>query len=104
MGKLTTLQPRIATLNTARLPKRSDKVANSFYRSKQWREAREIAIGLAHGYCAMCPCRPRTPFVDHKVELQDGGAPYDQGNLQVLCGSCHTLKTAQQRAFRMLRT
>ena len=32
-------------------------------------------------------------YVDHKVELKDGGAPLDRRNVWLLCGSCHTLKT-----------
>ena len=39
-------------------------------------------------------------FVDHIVELSDGGAPLEQSNLEPLCGSCHTAKTAKARAKR----
>jgi 5-methylcytosine-specific restriction enzyme A len=39
-------------------------------------------------------------FVDHIVELKDGGAPLDRSNLWLLCGSCHSLKTAGERARR----
>jgi len=30
----------------------------------------------------------------------DGGDPYDQSNLQPLCGSCHTKKTHRHRVAR----
>jgi hypothetical protein len=40
-------------------------------------------------------------FGDHIVERKDGGAYLDEDNVQLLCGSCHTAKTAQARAARM---
>ena len=39
-------------------------------------------------------------YVDHRVELKDGGAPLDRKNVWLLCGGCHCLKTARQRARR----
>lgn len=59
-----------------------------------------MSIAL-HAYrCAKCGCRPRILFVDHKVELRDGGAPLDQANLEPLCGSCHTTKTLAVQKIR----
>jgi len=42
-------------------------------------------------------------FADHVIEIQDGGALLDQGNLEALCGSCHTAKTASEREKRMAK-
>ncbi len=39
-------------------------------------------------------------YVDHRVELKDGGAPLDRKNVWLLCGSCHSLKTARERGRR----
>jgi 5-methylcytosine-specific restriction enzyme A len=39
-------------------------------------------------------------FVDHIVELKDGGAPLERSNLWLLCGSHHTRKSAAERARR----
>jgi 5-methylcytosine-specific restriction endonuclease McrA len=39
-------------------------------------------------------------FVDHIVELKDGGAPLERSNLWLLCGACHSLKTAAERMRR----
>ena len=39
-------------------------------------------------------------FGDHIKERRDGGAEFDPANIQCLCGSCHTRKTAEARAAR----
>jgi len=40
-------------------------------------------------------------FVDHIVELRDDvTAALDRSNVWLLCGSCHSLKTAAERARR----
>ena len=40
-------------------------------------------------------------FGDHIQERRDGGADFDPANVLCRCGSCHTRKTAEQRAARM---
>jgi 5-methylcytosine-specific restriction endonuclease McrA len=39
-------------------------------------------------------------FADHIVERRDGGEPLDRWNVWLLCGRCHTRKTAAERARR----
>jgi hypothetical protein len=39
-------------------------------------------------------------IVGHIVVLKDGGAALDRSNLRLLCGGCHPLKTAAERARR----
>jgi len=46
------------------------------------------------------PRPERRMFVDHIVELKDGGAALDRSNLWLLCGGCHSLKTAAERTRR----
>jgi 5-methylcytosine-specific restriction endonuclease McrA len=71
------------------------KRADPFYNSSEWREARLLSIAL-HAYrCAHCGDRPGRLFVDHIVELRDGGDRLNQDNLEPLCGSCHMKKTAE---------
>jgi 5-methylcytosine-specific restriction endonuclease McrA len=42
--------------------------------------------------------------VDHIVELEDGGDPFDLSNLTVLCRSCNSRKAnARQKARRQAR-
>lgn len=97
--RLTTLKPRVAVLDTRRTQP-APKVASSFYLTPEWRAARELSIALHNWMCAKCSRSGCRLFVDHKVELQDGGAPYEQGNLEPLCGACHSIKTAKARAQR----
>ena len=42
-------------------------------------------------------------FVDHIVELKDGGAPLERGNTILICSSHHVLKTNVERAKRTAR-
>lgn len=97
---LTTLKPRVATLDSRRArpePKRADR----FYSTPEWKTARAMSLAMHLWRCAKCDRRDTRLFVDHKVELQDGGAPLDQSNLEPLCGACHSAKTAKHRAERM---
>lgn len=42
--------------------------------------------------------RDRQLEVDHIERVADGGHPFDPGNLQTLCGECHTEKTAEENS------
>ena len=39
-------------------------------------------------------------LVDHKVELSDGGDPWDEDNFEALCSACHNRKTANEARKR----
>ena len=39
--------------------------------------------------------------VDHVLPMADGGAMYDEANLQALCKSHHSQKTARDKAARV---
>ncbi|WP_429422738.1 HNH endonuclease signature motif containing protein [Pseudomonas plecoglossicida] len=57
------------------------------------------------GHCEQCGRSDGQLYVDHVVELQDGGDPWHRTNLMVLCAHCHTTKTraaAKDRAWRPL--
>lgn len=100
MAKLQTLKPRLKQLQTSRIPQQ-EKRADPFYLTPQWRQARAMCLTRYGHRCIKCGRRPERLFVDHIVELKDGGAPLDQDNLEPLCGSCHTTKTAEQRQRRL---
>jgi 5-methylcytosine-specific restriction endonuclease McrA len=100
MGKIRKLEGRVARVEPRRIER---KVTADVYRTAEWIEARALSIAM-HAYrCAECGCRPTRLYVDHIVELADGGAAFDQGNLRPLCGSCHTTKTVAARNSRLAR-
>ncbi len=98
---LRTLRPHIdmAELRTATPPA---KKADGFYLSAEWLAIRDRVRFEAGGRCQApgCDRAERRMFVDHVVELKDGGAPLARSNLWLLCGSCHSSKTAAERSRR----
>ena len=44
----------------------------------------------------MCGCGALATEVDHKQRIADGGAMYDEGNLQAMCKPCHSRKTVRE--------
>ena len=105
--RLATLGPSIGCIDTRRV-KAPPKVAEDIYSTPEYLAWRETVIGRAGGRCEAVDdgrrcwkARPRfRMFADHKVELRDGGAPFDPDNGQCLCGAHHTAKTAAARAAR----
>ena len=102
---LQALQPRVglANLQTAALP---PKVADPFYSSPEWIALRNRVRHEAGGRCQVSGCgrAERRMFVDHIVELKDGGAPLERANVWLLCPSHHSQKTVAERAGRTART
>jgi 5-methylcytosine-specific restriction protein A len=98
-----TLATRLAVLEQ-RSAMPPAKVAADFYTSPAWRALLARIIAVRGRRCEDPACarvRPATRvFGDHIVELADGGAPLDERNVMLRCGSCHTRKTAEQRAAR----
>ncbi len=101
---LPTLKPRVAEINlrNAKVP---PKVADAFYSSPEWIALRDRVRHEAGGRCQVPGCgrADRRMFVDHIVELKDGGAPLDRGNTILICSSHHVLKTNVERAKRTAR-
>ncbi|MDB5358863.1 MAG: Endonuclease [Rhodospirillales bacterium] len=101
---LRNLAPRIRLLET-RTAKPPVKVALPFYLVPEWRALMNRLIEKRGRRCEAKGCG-RTNcriFGDHIVELQDGGALFDESNVQLLCGSHHTAKTAASRAARLAK-
>jgi len=68
------------------------------YRTSDWR-ARRVRILIRDAYrCGTCKrvCYGKAAHVDHKRPLEDGGTD-DDANLQVLCHSCHGVKTREEQ-------
>lgn len=64
------------------------------YRSKKWRRTRARVL-LDRPLCD--ECRAVATDVHHRVDLEEGGAPFDMDNLQALCHSCHSRITRLER-------
>lgn len=98
-GRFSSLPPRYATL-----PKKVD----DFYGTPEWRKLRDFAIRRAGGQCEKIEhgsrCHKAQPehriYIDHIIEIRDGGAKLDPTNVQALCPEHHTLKTNKERAKR----
>jgi 5-methylcytosine-specific restriction endonuclease McrA len=93
--KLSTLKPKIATIDT----RRGAKIAVERITGGKLVKIRE-RIGLRDLYiCQKCG---RTAFdgeVDHRCPLHRGGSESDE-NRQWLCPKCHTEKNAEEEKER----
>jgi 5-methylcytosine-specific restriction enzyme A len=68
----------------------------------KWRRIRREVLARDHYLCRGCGA-PASD-VDHRVELIDGGRPYDPENLQALCEACHDAKSSESRYARAVRS
>lgn len=67
-----------------------------FYQTEKWRKTR-LAYLATHPYCFVCAhigFKVKATQVDHKRTLATGGAPFDFANLQGMCHTHHSQKTA----------
>src|ERR1700730_1423715 len=86
--------PRLTVLDTRRV-RPPPKTAAPFYLSPDWRSLVARLIAERGRRCEECGRTGCRLFGDHVVELKDGGAELDPGNICLLCGSCHSTKTAK---------
>lgn len=102
MGRLSAATSRLKTAgSTLRVPA---KKAENFYQSKEWKAAAAKAKKRAGYKCQSPGCSSSYRIIaDHIVERKDGGADFDQANLQVLCMPCHNTKTAKAKTARNRR-
>lgn len=96
---LRTVNTRLAAADIRRL-KPAPKTAKPFYLTRAWRRLVMRLIRERGRRCEQCERKGCRVFGDHKVELADGGAALDPNNVELLCGSCHSRKTADVRANR----
>jgi 5-methylcytosine-specific restriction protein A len=61
------------------------------YNSKRWAITRRSVL---HQH-PLCPCGAIATDVHHIVDLEAGGDPWAQHNLQALCHPCHSRTTRQ---------
>ena len=75
-----------------------NKESAAFYHSSEWRHKRENFL-VEHPFCEECRKYGRLTkavVVDHIIPLRQGGEPFDDGNLQSLCSSCHSSKSIKE--------
>lgn len=104
---LGTLKGRVAVKDMRRVKPPAKKAA-SIYQTPEFKAWRAEVIERAEGRCEAVDngkrCWKAAPyhrmFADHRIEIKDGGAPFDPANGQCLCGAHHTAKTAAHRAAR----
>ncbi len=78
----------------SRVRREDARQRNSFYARKRWRLRRRRHL-FEHPLCERCGAVAE--HVHHIVDLADGGAPYDGGNLESLCKRCHSRVTIERR-------
>jgi 5-methylcytosine-specific restriction protein A len=74
----------------------------NIYHGYRWKKLRKLkaSINPLCEHCYMYNIITALAVVDHVIELEDGGEPYDINNLQSLCHSCHNRKTIVERKKR----
>jgi len=79
-------------------PKRTTYRQEKLYATKRWRSYRKAIIARRGGECVTCGATPLDQHIhlDHIVPLVQGGEPYDENNIQLLCRECHGRKTAKE--------
>lgn len=95
--------------NRCRRPRYSPGNAEhaSVYKTARW-QALRMAIIAERGFRCEDKGHRRGQVIDrldldHVVEMQDGGAPFDPANLILRCRACHGRKTARAKRDRETR-
>lgn len=113
--RLRTAPPRIEGDRSKRVevPRvdRSAKVKATIYNTREFQIWRGQVIARAGGRCEHVENGRRCPkamphyrmYADHRVELKDGGDPFNPRNGQCLCAGHHVAKTLRERGARLGR-
>lgn len=64
------------------------RAGRKIYSTKRWAMTRRHYLS-GHPFCEACCLRLATQ-VHHRIDLSEGGAPYDPSNLEALCAPCHS--------------
>lgn len=73
------------------------------YDSRKWKDRVRPSKINRDPLCEICLERDEfkdATEVDHIKPVSAGGAPYDMDNLQSLCSSCHSRKSAKERHMK----
>lgn len=66
----------------------------SLMRERYWSLFKTRILLRENHTCQKCGCKENLE-VDHIIAICNGGEEWDEENLQVLCNSCHKLKTKE---------
>lgn len=75
-----------------------DEFTQNFYNTPEWKFSR-IRQLADHPFCEEClkvGKRTKATIVDHIVPIKQGGEKFAPSNLQSLCWSCHSRKSAEE--------
>ena len=75
-----------------------DDFSKGFYKTPEWRKARKLQLAR-QPLCEECLKAGKfvkATMVDHIVPIKQGGDKFNQDNLQSLCWSCHSRKSAKE--------
>ena len=70
-----------------------------FVDKRRWRRLKARVL-MERPLCEACAGITPSAHVDHIIPRDKGGALYDVANLQALCVSCHSAKTACDKVGR----
>ena len=65
--------------------------------SPKWARTRRRILDRDKWRCVECGAAARLQ-IDHVLREKAGGARFDEGNLQALCGKCHRTKTSRENS------
>ena len=98
-------KPAIRTMQrtaapTVYRPPEVERAGTPIYNTERWKQL--SATMRKNGHCVVCGAttRQRRLFVDHRIEIRDGGDPWHPANLQILCALHHRHKTIAASAAR----
>lgn len=105
-GKIKTLCSTLTVLDQRCAPPMPTTGPVQLYGTTEWKTLIARLIRERGRVCEDKSCRaehkPRQRiYGDHVIELQDGGAPFDEHNILLRCASSHTIKTNKERAKRL---
>jgi 5-methylcytosine-specific restriction endonuclease McrA len=90
-----TLEKRCPTHTRARDKALHQSPSRSVYKSARWQTLRRRIL-RDHPVCQHPGCTQPATEIDHIIPIEDGGAKYHPMNLQALCKSHHSSKTASE--------
>lgn len=84
--------------------KRPSRIGGSLYSTARWKRLRKMVLDQ-EPFCRECAAQGRAVFAEDVDHIVDHGGDYnlfwDMDNLQPLCHSCHSKKTAAERRGKL---